>query len=85
MIGSILYVMASRPNVMSAVGQAARFQVARKETHVLAVKMIFRYIKGTIDFGLWYPKGNDLTMVTYTNAYWVGRVDDRRSTSGESF
>jgi hypothetical protein len=55
------------------------------ENHVLAVKKIFRYLKGTIEFGLWYPKGNEMTMATYTNAYWEGIIDDRRSTSGLAF
>ena len=52
MIGSLLYVIASRPNVMQAVGQVARFQAAPKESHVLVVKRIFRYLKGTEEFGL---------------------------------
>jgi hypothetical protein len=56
MIGNLLYVTASRPDVMQAVGQVAQFQVAPKESHVLAVKRIFRYLKGTEEFGLWYPK-----------------------------
>jgi hypothetical protein len=56
MIGSLLYVTTSRPNVMKAVGKVARFQVAPKETYVLAVKRIFKYLKGTTHFGLWYPK-----------------------------
>jgi hypothetical protein len=60
MIGSLLYVTASRPDVMQAVGQVARFQEAPKESHVLAVKRIFRYLKGTEEFGLWYPKGKDI-------------------------
>jgi hypothetical protein len=47
MIGNLLYVIASRPDVMQAVGQVARFQAAPKESHVLAVKRIFRYLKGT--------------------------------------
>ena len=58
MIGSLLYVTASRPNVMQAVGQVARFQATPTETHVVAVKRIFRYLQGTKEFGLWYPKGN---------------------------
>ena len=64
MIGSLLYVTASRPDVMQAVEQVARFQAAPKESHVLVVKRIFRYLKGTKEFGLWYPKGN----VGYTDA-----------------
>lgn len=68
MIGSLLYVIASRPDVMQEVGQVVRFQEVPKEKHVLTVKKIFRYLKRTIDFGIWYPKGNDLTLVSYTDA-----------------
>ena len=56
MIGSLLYVTASRPNVMQVVEQVARFQATPKETNIIEVTRIFRYIKGTMDFGLWYPK-----------------------------
>ena len=77
MIGSLLYVTASRPDVMQAVGQVARFQAAPKESHALAMKRIFRYLKGTKKFGLWYPKRNDLTLITYTDADWAGCIDDQ--------
>jgi hypothetical protein len=85
MIGSLLYVTASRPDVMQAVGQVARFEAAPKESHVLAVKRIFRYLKGTKEFGLWYPKGKYLSLMAYTDADWAGSIDDRRSTSGVAF
>ena len=62
MIGSLLYVIASRLDVMHAVGQVAQFQVAPTEAHVVAVKRIFRYLQGTKEFGLWYPKGNKLDL-----------------------
>ena len=81
MIGSILYVIASRPDVMKLVGQISRFQATPKETHVLEVKLIFIYLKGTIDFGLCYPKENYLTLVSYTNADWEVSIDYRKSTS----
>jgi hypothetical protein len=55
----------------------ARFQVAPKESHVLAVKRIFRYLKGTKEFGLWYPKGKYLSLIAYTDADWAGCLDDR--------
>ena len=55
MIGSLLYVTSSRPDVKQVVGMVARFQLASKENHVQAVKRIFRYLKGTINLGLWYP------------------------------
>jgi hypothetical protein len=67
MIGSLLYVTTSKLDVMQEVGQVARFQEAPKESHVLTVKRIFRYLKGTQEFGLWYPKGKDLSLISYTD------------------
>ena len=46
--------------------------------------MIFRYLKGTTKLFLWYQKGNELTMVAYTDVDWAGSIDDRKSTSGEA-
>jgi hypothetical protein len=51
----------------------------------MEVKRIFMYLKGTKEFGIWYTKGNDLFLVSYTNAYFEGCIDDRRSTSGATF
>ena len=67
MIGNLVYVTTSRPDVMQAVGLVKRFQANPKEAHVLEIKRIFKYLKGTTEFGLWYPKGNELTMVAYTD------------------
>jgi hypothetical protein len=77
MIGSLIYVTTSRSNVMKAVGQVAQFQEAPKESYLLSVKRIFRYLKGTKEFGLWYPKGKDLSFIAYTNADWEGCIDDQ--------
>jgi hypothetical protein len=85
MVGNLLYVIASRLDVMQAVGQVARFQEAPKESHVLAVKRIFRYLKGTKEFGLWHLKGKGLSLIAYTDAYWASCIDDRQSTSGTTF
>ena len=85
MIGSLLYVTASRPNVMKIVGQVAWFQEAPKGSHVLAVKKISRYLKGTKEFGLWYPKGKDLSLISYIDVDWVGYIDDWQSTNGALF
>ena len=60
MIGSLLYVTTTRLYVMNAVCRVARFQSSPKASHFLAVKRILRYLKGTIDYGLWYPKGNNI-------------------------
>jgi hypothetical protein len=57
MIGSLLYVTTSKLDVKKEVGQVERFQATPKESHVLVVKRIFKYLKGTQEFGLWYPKG----------------------------
>ena len=62
-----------------------QFQATPKKSHVLAVKRIFRYLKGTEEFGLWYPKGKYLSLIAYTDADWAGCIDDRRNTSGEMF
>jgi hypothetical protein len=72
MIGSLLYVTTFRPYVMQVVGQVARFQEAPKKSHVLGVKRIFKYLKGTKEFGLWYPKGKDLSLISYTDVDWAG-------------
>jgi hypothetical protein len=85
MIGSLLYVKSFRPDVMQAIVQVARFQASPKESHIMEVKRIFRYLKGTKEFGLWYPKWKDLSLVSYRDAYWAGCIDDRRSTSGVAF
>jgi hypothetical protein len=85
MIGSLLYLTTSRPDIIQVVGLVGIFQANPKETHVLAVKRIFRYLQGTIDYGLWYPKNTDLILKAYTDAYWEGSIDDRKITSGGAF
>jgi hypothetical protein len=85
MIGSLLYLIASRPNIMQAIGFVGKFQSNHKVTHVHAVKRIFKYLLGTIDYGLWYPKDTYLILIAYTDADWVGRVDNRKNTSGGAF
>ncbi|KAH9299953.1 hypothetical protein KI387_011536, partial [Taxus chinensis] len=73
------------PDIMQAVDMVARFQVGPKESHVQVVKRIFRYLKGTMEYGLWYPKGKDFTLTAYTDSDWAGCVDDRKSTSEGAF
>eukprot|EP00253_Pinus_taeda_P033415 PITA_33415 len=72
----------TRPDIMHAVGIVERFQANPKETHLQAVKRIFKYLQGTQNYGLWYPRDTDLTLHAYTDADWAGSVDDRKSTSG---
>ena len=67
---------------MQVVGLVSRFQSSPKETHVTIVKIIFKYLKGTMEYGLWYPKSQDFTLKAFTDADWERSVDDRKSTSG---
>jgi hypothetical protein len=85
MVGILLYSTATRPNIMQVVGIVGRFQYAPKETHLKAVKRIFRYLKGTLELGLWYPKDKDFNLTAYIDADWAGSIDDRKSTSGGAF
>ncbi|GKC30124.1 retrovirus-related pol polyprotein from transposon TNT 1-94, partial [Tanacetum coccineum] len=82
MIGSLLYLTASRPDIMFSVCLCARFQEAPKTSHLEAVKRIFRYIKGTTHLGLWYPKGTGIETVVYVDSNHAGDYVDRKSTSG---
>ncbi|GJU56425.1 retrovirus-related pol polyprotein from transposon TNT 1-94 [Tanacetum coccineum] len=68
MIGSLLYLTASRPDIMFSVCLCARFQEAPKTSHLEAIKRIFRYIKGTSHLGLWYPKGTRLETIVYADS-----------------
>ncbi|GJV02196.1 putative ribonuclease H-like domain-containing protein [Tanacetum coccineum] len=84
MIGSLMYLTASRPDIMFAVCACARFQVSPKTSHLLAVKRIFRYLKGKPSLGLWYPKDSPLELVAYTDSDYAGATQDRKSTTGGS-
>jgi hypothetical protein len=68
MIGSPLYLTTSIPNIMFSVCLYARFQACPKESHVGVVKCIFLYLHGTINLGLWYPKGYKLNLISYLDA-----------------
>nr|GEU52986.1 integrase, catalytic region, zinc finger, CCHC-type, peptidase aspartic, catalytic [Tanacetum cinerariifolium] len=81
MIGSLMYVTSSRPDIMFATCMCARYQANHNEHHVLAVKRIFRYLKGTINLGLWYLKDSGFDLTAYSDAYHAGCHLDRKSTS----
>jgi hypothetical protein len=85
MIGNLLYLKYSRPYIMQAVGLVGRFLATPKEIHVQSVKIIFRYFKGTLEFGLWYPIGTNFTPKFYIDVDWEGSVDDGKSTNGGTF
>jgi hypothetical protein len=82
MIESLLYVTASRPDVMFSVCMCARFQASPRESHLKATKRILRYLKHTQNIGLWYPKGAKLELIDYSDSNYAGCKVERRSTSG---
>ncbi|GJV24477.1 hypothetical protein Tco_1377172 [Tanacetum coccineum] len=82
MIGSLLYLMESRLDIMFSVCLCARFQEDPKTSHLKAVKRIFQYIKGTAHLRLWYPKGTDIETVVYADSDHAGDYVDQKSTSG---
>ena len=81
MIDYLLYLTVSRPNIMFSVCLCARFQSYPKESHLLVVKRIFCYLNGTIDLGLWYPRGTYIDLTCYSDADFVSYKVDRKSTS----
>ena len=84
-IGSLLYLTTSRPDIAFSVGVYTRYQAAPKESHLTAAKQIIRYVNGTPDYGLWYSKDSNVCLAGYLDAEWAGSVDDRKSTSGGCF
>nr|GFA91675.1 putative ribonuclease H-like domain-containing protein [Tanacetum cinerariifolium] len=84
MIGSLMYLTASRPDIMFAVYAYARHQVTPKDCHLHAVKRIFRYLKGHPKLGLWYPKESPFDLVAYSDSDYGGASQDRKSTTGGS-
>ncbi|GJU68542.1 hypothetical protein Tco_1254801 [Tanacetum coccineum] len=82
MIGSLLYLTASRLDIMFSVCLCARFQEAPRTSHLEAVKRIFRYIKGTSHLGLWYHNRTGLETIIYADSDHTGDYVDRKSTSG---
>ncbi|GJU75769.1 putative ribonuclease H-like domain-containing protein [Tanacetum coccineum] len=81
MIGSLMYLTASRPDIMFAVCACARHQVTPKECHLHAVKRIFRYLKGHPKLGLWYPKESPFDLVAFSDSDYGGANQDRKSTT----
>ncbi|GJU37266.1 ribonuclease H-like domain-containing protein [Tanacetum coccineum] len=82
LIGSLMYLTSSRPDIMFVVCACARFQVTPKVSHLHAVKRIFRYLKGQPKLGLWYPKDSPFNLEAYTDSDYAGASLDRKSTIG---
>ncbi|GJW93205.1 putative ribonuclease H-like domain-containing protein [Tanacetum coccineum] len=82
MIGSLMYLTASRPDIMFAVCACSRFQVTPKSSHLSAVKRIFRYLKGKPKLGLWYPRVSSFDLESYSDSDYARANLDRKSTTG---
>jgi hypothetical protein len=82
MIGSLLYLCASRSDIMLSVCMCGRFQANPKECYLVAVKRILRYLVDTQNLGLWYPKGSFFDLFGYSDSDYAGCKVDRKSTSG---
>nr|GEX82318.1 hypothetical protein [Tanacetum cinerariifolium] len=84
MVGSLIYLTASRPDLVFAVCMCARYQTSPTKKHLEALKWVFRYLRGTINWGLWYSKDTAMALTAYTYADHAGCQDTRRSTSGSA-
>nr|GEU76641.1 reverse transcriptase domain-containing protein [Tanacetum cinerariifolium] len=84
MIGSLMYLTSSRPDLINAVYLCVRYQAKPTKKHLNAVKRIFRYLKGTINMGLWYSKDTGMSLIAYADVDHRGCQDTRRSTSGST-
>nr|GEV54974.1 hypothetical protein [Tanacetum cinerariifolium] len=81
-IGSLMYLTSSIPDIMFAICACARFQVTLKVSYLHAVKRIFRYLKGKLHLGLWYPKDSPFNLVAYSDSDYTGASLDRKSSTG---
>ncbi|GJZ38225.1 hypothetical protein Tco_0584416 [Tanacetum coccineum] len=81
-IGSLMYLTFSRPDIVQAVYYCARYQARLTEKHLKEVKRIFRYLRGIINIGLWYPKDSGFDLTAFSDVDHAGCVDTRKSTSG---
>nr|GEY20394.1 uncharacterized mitochondrial protein AtMg00810-like [Tanacetum cinerariifolium] len=82
LVGALMYLTASRPDIMHATCYYARYQVKPTEKHLTAVKRIFRYLKDTFHMGLWYPKDTGFELTAFSYSDHAGCLDSRKSTSG---
>ncbi|XP_052479548.1 uncharacterized mitochondrial protein AtMg00810-like [Gossypium raimondii] len=85
LIGCLLYLTATRPDIVYAISLLSKFMHCSNMAHLKAAKRVLRYVKGTIDSGVKFWKTKELKLIGYSDSDWVGSVDDMRSTSGYFF
>uniref|UniRef100_A0A803N215 DUF4283 domain-containing protein n=1 Tax=Chenopodium quinoa TaxID=63459 RepID=A0A803N215_CHEQI len=84
-IGSLLYLTATRLDMMYAVSMLARFMQKPSQIHTQAIKRVLRYLKGTSDYGIWYKPSKNSELIGYSHSDWAESIDDTKSTSGYVF
>ncbi|GJY93551.1 hypothetical protein Tco_0509333 [Tanacetum coccineum] len=82
MVGTLMYLIASRPDLTFTVCMCARYQAKPTEKHLYAIKIIFKYLRGTVNRGLWYPKDSSIALTAYADTDHAGCQDTRQSTYG---
>ncbi|GKE44098.1 retrovirus-related pol polyprotein from transposon TNT 1-94 [Tanacetum coccineum] len=82
MVGALMYLIASRPDIVHETCYCARYQARPTKKHLREVKRIFWYLKNTINMGLWYPKDIDFNLTAFSYSDHAGCLDTRKSTSG---
>ena len=85
MVDSLLYLTASRPNIIYSVFLCARFQSYPKESHLRVIKRILKYLKGTMNIGLWYPKSDNFELIGFSDVNFAGCKVERKNTSGTCY
>ncbi|GKV36956.1 hypothetical protein SLEP1_g45038 [Rubroshorea leprosula] len=84
-VGSLMYMTTTRPDIMHGVSLISKYMEHPKELHLQTAKRILRYLCGTIDFGLFYKKGDQIDLAGFTDSDYAGDLDDKKSTSGFVF
>jgi hypothetical protein len=85
LVGILLYLTTTRPDIMYATNFVSRFMESPKDSHWKMAKRILRYVAGTLNFGLWYTQSEDDHLSGYTDSDFAGNLDDRKNTSGYAF
>jgi hypothetical protein len=85
LIGSLMYLVNTRPDICFVVKTLIQFMVEPRRVHWVAAKHVLRYLCGTVDYGLDYQRGDGVHLVGYTDSDWAGCVSDRKNTSGCCF
>jgi len=85
-VGSLMYIIATRPDIMFGVSFISRFMAKPTEVHLQTVaKRVLRYLKGTINYGIFYKKNGNKQLIAFTDGDYAGAIEDRKNTSGYVF